>query len=270
MKVLLIGCGNFGKHYLRILNEENKLSAVVTRTSASANKIAKEYKISASTFDFKMLDDCDAVIIATPANTHYDLVKKIIPFKPILCEKPLALTSKHIKDLISTPNKLMVGHIYRFNNAISELKKINKPKEAHIRFLQGQKKGCHVLHEFMHGFDIMLNLFRKGQLIDKVIRMDYEGDVEYAKLTYNCGVKVILELGFQSKEKARDITYIFDDKKIYCDLVKQEIEGISYYVEPLRLEIRRFFDILKQDLYYPDASSALEIEELIEEVMLYT
>lgn len=280
MKILLIGCGNFGKHYLRILKESGHLYGVIVKTNESAQRISREYDVKTFTkISLEILQEIDGAMIVTPPNTHKEIIEQILPYKPIFCEKPLALNSKDIESINmleqDSENKLMVGHIYRFNNVINEIKKIisqDRPKEVHIRFLGGSKNKCGVMHEFIHGFDIMLNLFNKYKLIDRALKLDNDGDSEYVKLKFDCnGVNCVIELGWESDEKVRDLTLIYEDRKVKCDLVKQIINGSNYYVEPLKLEIRRFVDILNgQDLYYPDVTLALDIQKIIDNIERYT
>jgi UDP-N-acetylglucosamine 3-dehydrogenase len=285
MKILLIGSGRFGQHYLRILKEKEMLYGVVTKTVESAERIKKESGIWTFTeVTDSLLDRVDAVMIVTPSNTHYELIKKILPKNPVFCEKPLALESNEIKELINlekkTGNKLMVGHIYRFNNAIREIKKIiiqDDPKIVKIRFLGGDKNDSGVLHEFMHGFDIMLNLFGKNfDVVDRAIKLDSFGDAEYGKIEFKFErTSVLVELGWFSKLKIRDLSIIFEDKKLYCDLIKQTInydnKEKNYYTEPLIREINYFIDICNgQDLKYPDATLALQVQNIIDFVGRFT
>ena len=280
MKILLIGCGNFGKHYLRILKESGHLYGVVVKSDKSALRISKEHDVKVFTqISLDILQEIDGVMVVTPSNTHKELIEEVLPYVPVFCEKPLALNSKDINDIIrletDTGNKLMVGHIYRFNNVVKEIKKIisnDKPKEIVIRFLGGSKNNCGVMHEFMHGFDIMLNLFDKYELIDRALKLDNGGDAEYVKLKFNCnGIICVIELGWESESKVRDLSLIYEDKKIKCDLVKQTINGDNYFVEPLKLEIRRFIDILKgEDLYYPDTTLTNDIQKIIDDIGKYT
>ena len=69
-----------------------------------------------------------AVVIATPASTHYSLVKAALQRgKDVLCEKPLALTVKECDELLELARLeqriLMVGHTFVYNSGIQVLKK---------------------------------------------------------------------------------------------------------------------------------------------------
>ena len=73
--------------------------------------------------------DFSAFIIATPAETHYKIAKKIInEGYDVLVEKPLALSIDHAEDLLICSKKnnvnLMVGHVLLFHPAIIKIKEL--------------------------------------------------------------------------------------------------------------------------------------------------
>ena len=70
--------------------------------------------------------DIKAVTIATPAETHYHLVKQaLLAGKDVFVEKPIALTVKEGEALVELAEKngriLMVGHILRYHPAVIKL-----------------------------------------------------------------------------------------------------------------------------------------------------
>jgi predicted dehydrogenase len=71
----------------------------------------------------------DAVYIATPVSTHYDLVKRALESdKHVLVEKPLAMTVDHAEDLanLAQANRLtlMVGHTFVFSPPVRKVKEL--------------------------------------------------------------------------------------------------------------------------------------------------
>ena len=69
----------------------------------------------------------DAVVIATPAKTHFELSMQLIKSgKHIFVEKPLALSTSEVKEIIdcAEDNKriVMVGHTFMYNSAVDALK----------------------------------------------------------------------------------------------------------------------------------------------------
>ena len=73
--------------------------------------------------------EIDGVVIATPAETHFDIARQALEAgKHVFVEKPLALSVKEGEDLCRLARgkniRLMVGHVLLYHPAIIELKKI--------------------------------------------------------------------------------------------------------------------------------------------------
>jgi len=77
--------------------------------------------------------EISAIHIATPNETHFSIATEaLVNHKDILLEKPMALNTRDAFKLArlseSSGNVLLVGHIYRFNAALSKVKSILKNK----------------------------------------------------------------------------------------------------------------------------------------------
>jgi myo-inositol 2-dehydrogenase/D-chiro-inositol 1-dehydrogenase len=99
LRVGVIGTGNIGTSHARRLSAQisgARVGAVFDVDAARAREVAGE--VGAVAFDraTDLIDDAsvDALIIASPGDTHADLALACIAAdKPVLCEKPLATTS---------------------------------------------------------------------------------------------------------------------------------------------------------------------------------
>jgi len=133
LKVGIIGVGRWGKKHI---DEYLKIKDVELVWASDKNKedlkICKEkYSIENITTDYNELlsSDVDAVSICTSNETHYDVCKDALyAGKHVLVEKPLTLESKRAYELVDLAKKtnkiLAVGHLFRYNNAINEVKKM--------------------------------------------------------------------------------------------------------------------------------------------------
>ena len=138
IKVGVIGVGYWGKKVLReyfdLANENPNVKLVAVCDPMQENLLhAKDnFNVPNIYNDYKeMLTSpyIDAVHIATPNDTHYPIAKLALESgKHVLVEKPMTKSSIEAYDLIETASKkgkvIQVGHIFRFNNAISELKRL--------------------------------------------------------------------------------------------------------------------------------------------------
>lgn len=92
---------------------------------ATAAEIAPEVPI-VDNVEAVLASGVKAVVIATPAETHYDVAQQALRAgKDVLVEKPLALTYKEGAELVGLAAKsgriLMVGHVLEYHPAIVRL-----------------------------------------------------------------------------------------------------------------------------------------------------
>ena len=128
----LIGAGNWGKNHLRNLHELGVLNAVYDINEKTVAFHANTYpNVRFTQEEDEILQNPSilAVVIAVPAENHYELVKKYLQAgKDVLVEKPLALSVKEGEELVRLAENenrvLMVGHVLQYHPAIRKLKEI--------------------------------------------------------------------------------------------------------------------------------------------------
>ncbi len=125
IKVGVIGLGNIAQIiHLPILSklENAQLVALCDMEFQRAKLLGERYKVKHVFKDYQDLlamNEIDAVIIATPTNTHKEIATAAIKAqKHCLVEKPLARTAKEAKEILDVLNKsdvkMMVGMNQRF------------------------------------------------------------------------------------------------------------------------------------------------------------
>ena len=127
-KVAVIGCGYWGKNLVRNFYNLGVLAMVcdMTHTGRStAKELAPQAEV-VSSLEAALHAPVAGLIIATPAETHYDLVKQALEAgKDVFVEKPLALTYEqgaHLIRLAETYERiLMVGHVLEYHPAVLAL-----------------------------------------------------------------------------------------------------------------------------------------------------
>ncbi len=77
----------------------------------------------------EVLSLVDAVVVATPTSTHYEVVKKaLLGGKDVLVEKPLTVSLDEAKELIELSEErgliLQVGYVERFQKVIEEVRRL--------------------------------------------------------------------------------------------------------------------------------------------------
>lgn len=130
-RTAVVGCGAWGKNLVRNFHEIGSLVQVCDASAegrARAAEIAPDVATTAHLQD--ILDgDAPAVVIATPASTHYGLAAQALEAgKDVLVEKPLALDYEEGADLLQRASEsdriLMVGHVLEYHPAIVRLKEL--------------------------------------------------------------------------------------------------------------------------------------------------
>ena len=121
-KIALIGYGYWGKRFLRYLEEQFVVAYICHRNADESGRFTPSIE---KVFN----SDIDAVVIATPIDTHYEIAKKALECeKHVLCEKPLAQSFQEVCEIgeIASKNKLHVvtEFTYMFSNGIQQAKKI--------------------------------------------------------------------------------------------------------------------------------------------------
>lgn len=130
-KICVIGCGYWGKNHIKTLNQLGVLAGIVETSKKELNELSSLYpKIKTFTnFEDALSKDFDGFTIATPAETHFKIAKKIIQSgKPLLIEKPMTLKINEAKEIVLLSEKyqvnVMVGHVLLFHPAIQKIKQL--------------------------------------------------------------------------------------------------------------------------------------------------
>jgi len=131
-KIAVIGTGNWGKNHVRNFHEIGCLEAISDSNQETLDQLKNQFSIESCYTDYKDVfssDQIDAVVIASPAVTHFDLTKEaLLAGKDVFVEKPLALNVNEAHELqtiaIDNNKILMVDHLLQYHPAVSKLKEV--------------------------------------------------------------------------------------------------------------------------------------------------
>ena len=133
IKVGLVGCGYWGPNLARQFQTlgDAQLTILCDLCPDRLILMGQAHPQAWLTQNFKDLlaSDLDAIAIATPARSHYILVKQALEAgKHVLVEKPLAATldeAQALADLAQQHNRvLMVGHTFEYSPAVEKVREI--------------------------------------------------------------------------------------------------------------------------------------------------
>ena len=146
MNIALIGYGYWGKNLLRNIIESSLFEKVYVidkeqEKIQKAKKLFNQVIIGNSVIDILEDDTIEAVIIATPPKTHFEICKNALNHnKNVLVEKPFCLNTKEgfeLIDLAKVKNKLfMVDHTFLYTGAVQKIKSlIDKNEIGDIKYI---------------------------------------------------------------------------------------------------------------------------------------
>lgn len=172
--ISLIGLGYIGKIHLRLLKENPNwnLIGVYDIDTQLCKDLALQYNVKCFNNLEEALEHADAIDIATPSITHFDIARQaVIAGKHVFIEKPVTSSLKEAKilqNLIQEAGVIFqVGHVERFNPAfIAALPYVNDPVFIEIhRLAQYNNRGTDVsvvLDLMMHDLDLILSIVKSN------------------------------------------------------------------------------------------------------------
>jgi predicted dehydrogenase len=236
-------------------------------------RLRARYPGARITADFDALlndESLDAIALATPAVSHYDLARRALEAdKHVLVEKPLALRGDHADDLVQrserNDRRLMVGNAHLFHPGIRRLKKlvaVGRLGEVYYVHAHHQDAGDAGSQENAlwslgtHDVSVVLHL-----LADEPVEVLARGgcyvqpeiaDVVYCYLRFATGISAHLHLSLLDPTRVCGLTVVgsrraatFDDTQPERKLTIEDKDGdiVSPRLsddEPLRIECAEF------------------------------
>jgi predicted dehydrogenase len=271
----VIGAGYWGKKHV---DEYTNLGVkLIVSDLVDDNLMFVKKKFGADTTkDYNDILDDDsvkAVSICTPNHTHYKIAKQCLENgKNILLEKPMTLNHRDAVDLVRIAKRegrvLTVGHIFRFNNALDEIKRLLAKKwlgdDIYIVRLSWTNleriwERDIIFDLAPHPFDIINYLFGRNPEIVSSIGQPFrkQSGEEAAFINAKLGKTLVsLELSWLTPEKIRRLVIVGSDKTAFVECVKQQIRIYDYEtegetkltIEPnntLQDELRHFLECVK-------------------------
>ena len=235
-----IGCGYWGPHLLRNLSElpTCTVAMVADRDPARRAFVEARYPTVRTTEDAGDVlnaDGIDAVVIATPIRTHFDLARRALEAgKHCLVEKPLAERAADARTLVELAEAngrvLMVGHTFLYNNAVRDVRRrIVAGDLGQVYYLYAQRLN---LGKVQPDVNAMWNLAPHDASIfcylldDRPTRVSARGvcsiqegveDVVFMTLAFPGGVLAHAHVSWLDPNKVRRVTVVGSEKMVTYD-----------------------------------------------------
>jgi UDP-2-acetamido-3-amino-2,3-dideoxy-glucuronate N-acetyltransferase len=146
--IACIGAGYWGKNLIRNFHQLGVLRTICDGNLDVLKRFSEEYPEVAGESDVEQVltdQSIEAVSIATPAETHYELIKRaLIAGKHVYVEKPLCLREDHAQECIalaeSTGLTLMVGHLLWYHPMVLEIQRaVNAGELGLLRYIYSNR-----------------------------------------------------------------------------------------------------------------------------------
>ena len=278
VKIGVIGIGNWGRNLLRSFCQ---LSDAEVRWCCDIDESRWEAlspQYPGITFTKKYHDifqdrETEAVVVATPATTHYEISKGALGSgKHIFVEKPFVLRSREAEELISlsekVSRKIMVGHIMQYHPAVEKLKKLIEHGElGNIYYLYSQRVNLGVIRNDENALwslgphDVSMVLYLLGQVPSHIstqgqsFLQEKVEDVVFLTLYFPSKTFAQIQMSWLDPHKERKLTIVGDKKMVVFDDM-QPVEKIKIFDKGITWKVDysnygEFLSIRNGDIYIP-------------------
>jgi predicted dehydrogenase len=271
IKISVVGLGQMGVNHLNNLLNIKNIKLINIYDKIKRTELENKYNTKFSENIKEVINDSDAIIIATPTTTHFkyflECSKKI---KNIFIEKPLVTNVKQFKKILQITKKkkinLKVGYIERYNPTIQLIKKIlKKNKILNLDFIrtnnrQNKIKDTNIIFDIMT-HDIDLALYLSGD-VKKITSsgLKNRNKIKFAISTLEHKNKCITRILSNSEcaKRIRTLNITTEKNYISANLLTREI-----------IITKKNFDVksrnLEKKIYAPNKNALLEeLKDFIE------
>lgn len=227
LRIGVVGLGYWGPNLVRNIcsSERWKLTAVADGNPERLNSISKVAPFARQASDLdSILPDVDAIVIATPPETHQELVQAALTAgKHVLVEKPLTHDQDASWDLVSFARRnnlvLAVDHTFLYTGSVEYLKRAIDGGELgtlygldSVRVNLGLYQRHASVCADLASHDIAIFNYLLGEHPESVAAVSLQlltgsdSDVAYVTLRYPSGIHAHIHVSWLSPVKIRRMT----------------------------------------------------------------
>ncbi|MBM3758695.1 MAG: Gfo/Idh/MocA family oxidoreductase [Acidobacteria bacterium] len=271
IRIAVAGAGAFGRNHIRVLKElpQAELTGIYDLDPSHREAVAAEFGTRAFSSLAELTEHSQACVVAVPTVAHVDMGSQLLKAGlDILVEKPIALdiaSASQLVDLAAAGSRILqVGHLERFNPAVTALEKaITLPLFFEIHrlsiFTPRSLDVDVVLDLMIHDIEILLALTGKEPIAIQAAGihiLSEKVDIANVRMEFPGGVIANLTASRASTERVRKLRVFQPGAYLSLDYAKQELFGIEvgpqrqirikpHLVvknEPLKLELEAFLN----------------------------
>ena len=251
VNVALIGLGYWGPNLARNLAilSQGRLHAVCDTRSERVEHFGRQYpgvKKFTSAADVFTDPEIDAVVIATPVQTHYELAASALRAgKHVMVEKPLAQSVRQCEELVALADAgrliLMTGHVFIYNAAVRKVKDyIESGELGEIYYIYSQRLNLGVIRQDVNALwnfcphDFSILNYWLGAVPERIYAHGYSyvqpgiEDVVFVTMDYPNGVGANVHISWLDPNKLRRMTVVGSEKMVIYDDVSADAKVMIY------------------------------------------
>jgi predicted dehydrogenase len=277
-----VGLGQWGKNLARNfdgLAELAWLCDVDTDQHAGLAQLYPSARLTARFDDVLADDSVQAVVIATPVPTHYELARRALEAdKHVFVEKPPAMRAAELEELCDVAEErgrvLMPGHLLLYHPGVQKLKEIVDSGElGDVLYVYGNRQNLGTFRTNenalwslgVHDLSVLLFLVQEEpsevRAHGNAFLSQGVEDVVFCYLRFPSGKMAHMHLSWLDPHKIRRITVVGNDRMAVFDDMERD-RKITVYdnwrtrtgdvyspkvdaTEPLRLECQHFLRLIE-------------------------
>jgi predicted dehydrogenase len=273
MTVGVVGLGYWGPNLARNFDELGALAWLCDSDDGRRDAFATRYPDARTTGDLDELladDSLDAVVVATPVPTHYELAKRVLEAgKHVLVEKPPAMRAAEMDELVSLAAAgdlvLMPGHLLLYHPGVQKLKElIDSGQLGEVLCIYGNRQNLGIVRTNenalwslgVHDLSVILHLLdeepSEAVAHGRDFLTDGVEDVVFCYLRFPSGKIAHMHLSWLDPHKMRRITVVGREKMVVFDDMELERKVTVYEKAPWkRAETYGEWQTRSGDIYVP-------------------
>jgi predicted dehydrogenase len=257
LNIGLAGLGYWGPNLARNLDDLAglRLTWICDRDEDALARVAPRFPAAQRTSRFEdLLEDAslDAVAIATPVVTHFELAREaLLAGKNVFVEKPLALSATFGEQLVALAEErglvLMPGHLLLYHPGVTKLKELVAGGElGRFLYVYGNRQNLGQIRRDenalwslgAHDLSVILHLVEEEPIEawargESFLNPGVE-DVVFSFMRFPSGVVAHMHLSWLDPHKIRRMTVVGDRKMAVFDDMELERKVTVYDKGPER------------------------------------
>jgi len=248
-----VGLGDWGKNLVRNFDELAELAWLCDTDGEKRRSFEQRYphaRVTADLDDVLADDAVEAVVIATPVPTHYELAKRVLEAgKHVFVEKPPAMRGVEMEELCELAEErglvLMPGHLLLYHPGVQKLKElVDRGELGDVLCVYGNRKNLGTIRTYenalwslgVHDLSVLLYLIDEepselwahgNAFLNRGVE-----DVVFCYLRFPSGKIAHMHLSWLDPHKTRQITVVGRDKMVVFDDMELERKITVYDKAP--------------------------------------